>query len=360
MPGGGEYRVRIETHGVNADFHQILGHLGIVRRRLPADTRMATVAACAFHREADHLFHAGVALIEIEGDDLGIAIHAQGQLSQVVGADGETVEDFSERVDQDDVVRDLAHDVNLQPIVATLEAVHGHGLKHLFALLYAATKRNHQLDVNQSHFVAHPSHRRAFQRKSFGVGGMCITGSAAESDHRIVFFRLKKCTAQQGGVFIAFEVAHTHHTGLWINRRGYRGDPFGKSLDEEILRAVVGDADRGDLFTCCGIHLLRVYERHRVHLDVFIDNEFHARQSDAIHGQRCEAECLIRIAQVHHDLGFGVSQLAEISLLDIEIQYAFIDITNFAFGAADGDRRTGFDYLSRVSGSHDGGNAQFT
>src|ERR1019366_8273769 len=87
--------------------------------RLPAQSGMPAVAARTFHRQAYHLFYAGVALIKVKGNDLGIAIHAQSQLGQIVGADGETVEQFCEGIDQDDVVGDLAHDVDLQSVIAT-------------------------------------------------------------------------------------------------------------------------------------------------------------------------------------------------------------------------------------------------
>ena len=71
--------------------------LRIIRRRLAADPDMAMVALGAGHREPQHFEHAGVALIEIKGDDLGIAVDPQGQLRQVVGADRKAVEQLRQR-----------------------------------------------------------------------------------------------------------------------------------------------------------------------------------------------------------------------------------------------------------------------
>ncbi len=102
MPSRGEYCIRIEAYRVDANFHQKFSHLGIVRRRLSADTGVAAVTFCSLHRQANHLFHSRIAFIEIEGDDFRIAIHAERQLGQVIGADGESVEQFGEGVDQDD------------------------------------------------------------------------------------------------------------------------------------------------------------------------------------------------------------------------------------------------------------------
>jgi len=47
-----------------------------------------------------------------------------------------------------------------------------HRREHAFALLHAATERNHQLDVDQAHLLPHALLCRAFERKAFGVGWM--------------------------------------------------------------------------------------------------------------------------------------------------------------------------------------------
>jgi len=81
------------------------------------------VAVCALDGLADHRHHVGVALVEIKGDDLGVAVHAQHQLRQVVGADGETVEMMQERFGQQRVGRNLAHHDQAQSFVAALQSV---------------------------------------------------------------------------------------------------------------------------------------------------------------------------------------------------------------------------------------------
>ena len=82
-----------------------------------------------------------VALVEVEGDDLGIPVDPQGQLRQIVGADREAVKQLRKGVDRDDVVRDLAHDEDLEPIIAPLQAVLGHRSDHLFAFRDSAAER---------------------------------------------------------------------------------------------------------------------------------------------------------------------------------------------------------------------------
>jgi hypothetical protein len=68
-------------------------------------------------------------------------------------------------VDQDDVVRDLAHDVDLEPILAALQSLLGHRREHLVGLVQAATERDHDPQILQPHLSPHPAHGGALQRK---------------------------------------------------------------------------------------------------------------------------------------------------------------------------------------------------
>ena len=74
--------IRVDPHP-----HQGLGEFRIIGGRLAADSRVALVSSAAVDRESDHFEHAGVPFVEIECDDLGIPVHSQNQLSEIVGAD---------------------------------------------------------------------------------------------------------------------------------------------------------------------------------------------------------------------------------------------------------------------------------
>ena len=89
----------VDADRIDPEPGQELRDLGIVGRRLAADPDMTMVALGAGDGEPQHFEHAGIALVEIEGDDLGIAIDAQGQLRQIVGADREAVEQLREGID---------------------------------------------------------------------------------------------------------------------------------------------------------------------------------------------------------------------------------------------------------------------
>ncbi len=61
--------------------------------------------------------------------------------------------------------------------------------------------------------------------------------------------------------------------------------------------------------------LFRVQQRHRVHLDVLVDDEFHAHQPDSIVGQKARLEGKLRVAEVHHDLGRRARHAREVGAL---------------------------------------------
>jgi hypothetical protein len=64
------------------------------------------------------LLHALVALVVVERDRRAVAVDAQRELREIVRADREAVEARGEAVDEDHVVGDLAHGVDLEAVFA--------------------------------------------------------------------------------------------------------------------------------------------------------------------------------------------------------------------------------------------------
>ena len=71
----------------------------------------------------DHLFHGRISLVENAGDDFAVPIDAKDELGEIVRADRKAVENLRKLIRENDVARDLAHDVNLKPILAAGEPV---------------------------------------------------------------------------------------------------------------------------------------------------------------------------------------------------------------------------------------------
>ena len=262
------------------------------------------VALAAFHGELDHRFDALIPLIVVKGDDFRIAIHPQGELRQIVGAYGETVEIAGEGVDLDDVVRDLAHDVDLELVLSPHQTEIGHLFNHLLGFHDPATKWDHQLDVGQPHGFAHPPHRRALQGEPFGISGVRITRRPAESEHGVLFGRLEPAPALQRRVLVSLEVRHPHDNRLRIEGRRNRPHPFRQAFNKEVRGSLVSPTSLFDGGALGWIgDLFRMNKGHGMHLDGFADDELHACEPDAVVRQEACFEGKVGVAQVYHDPG---------------------------------------------------------
>src|SRR3569832_1004999 len=166
----GEHAVGVERDRFDTFIHEPLRDLGIVRRRLAADADVFAARAAGLDRHLHELQYRAVALVEA-GDDAGIAVDAERELSEVIGADGEAVEEVEELVGEQSVSGYLAHHVVLEIAFAACETVFRHRVQHRARLLHAAHEGDHQRDVGKPHGLAHLLHRRAFRRGAGGGAG---------------------------------------------------------------------------------------------------------------------------------------------------------------------------------------------
>src|SRR5690606_29485218 len=96
-----------------------------------------------------------------------VTVDAESQLREVVGADGEAVEDLRELLGQEYVAGQLRHHAYLQSVLALYQSGCVHGGDHLAAFVHRAAEGDHQLDVGQPHFVAHHAHRFTLELEAF-------------------------------------------------------------------------------------------------------------------------------------------------------------------------------------------------
>ena len=218
---------------------KVAGDFRIVGRCFAADADMAAVALGAEHGEPEHLQHAGIALVEIEGDDLGITVHAQRELGQVVGADRKSIEQLGKGVDLDDVVGDLAHDVDLKTVLAALQTVACHGLEHAPRFLDPPAEGNHDAQIGQPHVLAHAAQRGTFEREAGGIGRVRVACRTAEAEHRILFLGLEALTAEQPRVLVGLEIGQADDHGLGIEGGCDHAHALREPFDEIIGRAWV-------------------------------------------------------------------------------------------------------------------------
>jgi hypothetical protein len=137
---------------------QPLGEVRVVAGALAADADVLALRTAGLDGQVDQRLDGRVALVEVLRQQLQarVAVQAQGELGQVVGADGEAVEELQELLGQDGVARDLAHHDELEIVLAALQAVLGQQVGHALGLAQGAHEGHHDLHVGQAHVVAHP------------------------------------------------------------------------------------------------------------------------------------------------------------------------------------------------------------
>lgn len=92
MRHGRKEAVGIEGDAVDPVFHKKGRELGVVARSLPADAHLDARGASFGDRLRDHLLHRFVAFVEHARQEIGIAVHPENQLREVIQADRKAVE----------------------------------------------------------------------------------------------------------------------------------------------------------------------------------------------------------------------------------------------------------------------------
>ena len=187
--------------------------LRIVRRRLAADARRG--GRCARRPSTARRIISctpGSRSSKSKATIARIAVDAQRELGEVVGADREAVEQLGELVDQDDVVGDLAHDVDLEPVLAA-RAGRARPCRSSTRSASSTRRQNghHEHDVVEPHVLAHPAHGPRIRARSppRRPGGRSARrrGSRASGSPPC---GSKSRAAEQAGVFVGLEVGQPH------------------------------------------------------------------------------------------------------------------------------------------------------
>ena len=188
----------------------------MVARGLTTETDLAATPLRRADRQGDHRLHAGVAFIEEISHQSRIAIEAQGELGEVIGADREAIEAFGEGLGGDHIAGQLAHHIHLEAVTTAHQTLLRHQGQHLVRLLGGAAKGHHRDRVGEPHPLPHPFEGLAFQGESGGKGGGGVAGGAAPAQHRILLDWLEDRSAEEAGVFVALEIgeAQNHRSGM--------------------------------------------------------------------------------------------------------------------------------------------------
>lgn len=166
--------VWVEADAVDAALDEEAGEVWEVAGSLAADADFAPgfVGVGGGDELVDESFDGVVAFVEEVGDEVAVAVEAEGELGEVVAADAEAVEDVGELVGDDDVAGDFGHDVDLEVVFSLFEALFVHDFDDLASFVWGAAEGDHGFDVSEAHFVTAFFEGFAFEfegRLEFGV-----------------------------------------------------------------------------------------------------------------------------------------------------------------------------------------------
>lgn len=104
-------------------------NFGVVPRRLAAQPDLGTGFVGLADDAPNYPLHRLVLLVEELREFPGVTIDTEGQLGEVIAADGKAVKALSEGLGEDDVRWNLAQDVDFEALLTALEAL-GHDREH--------------------------------------------------------------------------------------------------------------------------------------------------------------------------------------------------------------------------------------
>src|SRR3990172_6236854 len=87
-----DHRIRIKRNALDTFLQQPLREIGMIRRPLAANADVLAGLAAGVDSTMQQHLHRRIALVELAGDDAGVAIEPERQLREIVRAERETVE----------------------------------------------------------------------------------------------------------------------------------------------------------------------------------------------------------------------------------------------------------------------------
>ncbi len=211
----------------------------MIGRSLPADADILARPAAGLNGHGQHRLDRRIAFVELPGNDARIAVQPEGELGHIIGADRKAVEVLQELVGEDGIRRNLAHHDDPQAVDAALETIALEQCNHLLGFVHGPYEWHHDLDVGQSHLVAHFSQCPALQLKAVAKGIGDVARGTAKAQHRILLFRFVLLAAGETRILVGLEIRKAHDHRLGIKRRPQCCDTLGEFFNVESHRVGV-------------------------------------------------------------------------------------------------------------------------
>src|SRR5690606_6941545 len=308
-----------------------------------------------------HELHGFVALVEVGSQQFhtGVTIQTQSQLSHVVGTDGETVKVLQELLGQNGVGRHFAHHDQAQAVFATSQAVRSQQVHNTLCLTQGTHEWHHDLDVGQTHFVAHFLQGFAFHLEAFCEVFGQVASHTAEAQHWVFFLGLVARTTHQLAVFVGLEVRQTHDDGLGVEGSGQSRNTFSQFFHEECTWAGVATSRRFHRLFQVAIHIGVVQNSFGVNRNVVVDDEFQTSQTHTIVRNLREVKSQLWVTHVHHDFQADLGHLAPADFFDLGFQQTVVNTAFVAFSTRHRHFLAFFQHVCGVVATDHGRDAQF-
>lgn len=139
-----------EGDGIDIFLDEEGGKVGVIAGSLSADADFNFMGVGFFDEDLDELFDSGITFIE-EGSKIGgVAVNAEGELGEIVGADRKAIETSGKLIGQEDVRGDFGHHVDLEFVFPSFKAMSSAGLEDKVGFFDGAAKRDHGDDIGKT------------------------------------------------------------------------------------------------------------------------------------------------------------------------------------------------------------------
>src|SRR5262245_33567347 len=109
---------------------------------------------------------------------------------------------------------------HIKAVLPTRKTILRHDLEHATGFFRSATEGNHRHNIGEAHLFPQAADCATFQGKAIPIFWRVVARGSPEAEHRILLLRLKLRAANQIGILIGLEIAHSDDHGSGIERRG--------------------------------------------------------------------------------------------------------------------------------------------
>ena len=271
----------------------------MVRRPLAANAHVLVLRPASIDGHLQEAPDGLVPLVEQRRYPSRVAVQAERELGQVVGADRHAVEKFEVLPGKQGIAGQLAHHDEFQSVHAALKTVRGQQSDHFARLLNRAHEGHHHLDVLQSHVPANLQQRPTLQFKAGFELLVHVAGGAAKAEHGVLLHRFVARAADQVGVLVGLEIRQPHDDRLGSEGSGNTGNAFGQLLHVEGNGVGVTRHLLHDQFPHIRVLPVEFQDGVGVHADHPVDDKFQPGKAHAVIGNGREGKGAIGVAHVH-------------------------------------------------------------